>query len=79
MKKPKEKEITAEQKQDNRTISSFRVRVEHAIESIKRYRTVNDECRLRKNLFAERVFSSCAALHNFRIKDRPFLYENKLT
>jgi hypothetical protein len=59
--------------------ASFRVRVEHAIGSIKRYRTVKDECRLRKNLFVESVFSTCAALHNFRIKDRTFAYENKLT
>jgi hypothetical protein len=49
-KKPKGKELTPEQKQHNRLISSFRVRVEHAIGSIKRYRTVKDECRLRKNL-----------------------------
>jgi hypothetical protein len=78
-KKPKGKELTPEQKQDNRLISSFRVRVEHAIGSIKRYRTVKDECRLRKNFFVERVFATCAALHNFRIKDRTFAYENKLT
>jgi hypothetical protein len=78
-KKPKGKELTPEQKQDNRLISSFRVRVEHAIGSIKRYRTVKDECRLRKNLFVESVFATCAALHNFRIKDRTFAYENKLT
>jgi hypothetical protein len=79
VKKPRGKELTEEQKQNNRIISSFRVRVEHAIGSIKRYRTVKDECRLRKNLFVERVFILCAALHNFRIKDKPFTYENKLT
>jgi hypothetical protein len=78
-KKPKGKELTPEQKQHNRLISSFRVRVEHAIGSIKRYRTVKDECRLRKDFFVESVFVTCAALHNFRIKDRPFAYENKLT
>jgi hypothetical protein len=78
-KKPKGKELTQEQKQYNRTVSSFRVRVEHTIGSIKRYRTVKDECRLRRNLFVEKVFSTCAALHNFRIKDKPFAYENKLT
>ncbi|MDR0748745.1 MAG: transposase family protein [Tannerellaceae bacterium] len=78
-KKPRGKELTAGQKQNNRIISSFRVRVEHAIGSIKRYRTIKDECRLRKNLFVERVFALCAALHNFRITDKPFCYENKLT
>jgi hypothetical protein len=79
VKKPKGKKLTAQQKQSNRMISSFRVRVEHAIGSIKRYRTVKDECRLRRNLFVEKVFTTCAALHNFRIKDKPFAYENKLT
>jgi hypothetical protein len=78
-KKPKGKALTPEQKQSNRMISSFRVRVEHAIGSIKRYRTVKDECRLRRNLFVERVFTTCAALHNFRIKNMPFAYKNKLT
>jgi hypothetical protein len=78
-KKPKGKELTPEQKQHNRLISSFRVRVEHAIGSMKRYRTVNDKCRLKKNLFVERVFATCTALHNFRIKDRTSAYENNLT
>ncbi|MDR1182183.1 MAG: transposase family protein, partial [Bacteroidales bacterium] len=50
-KKPKGKELTPEQKQHNHLISSFRVRVEHAIGSIKRYRTVKDEGRLKKNFF----------------------------
>ncbi|MDR1223236.1 MAG: hypothetical protein LBL07_10240 [Tannerella sp.] len=44
----REKELMPEQKWDNRTVSSFRVRVEHAIGSIKRYRTVKYECRLKK-------------------------------
>jgi hypothetical protein len=61
VKKPKGKKLTEEQKQSNRMISSFRVRVEHAIGSIKRYRTVKDECRLRRNLFVERVFTTCTA------------------
>jgi hypothetical protein len=46
------------------TISSvfdknFTERVEHVIGSIKRYRTVKDECRLRKHLFVEKVFTTC--------------------
>lgn len=79
VKKPKGKELTDDQKEHNRTVASFRVRVEHAIGSAKRYRIVKDECRLRKNGFVDRIFATCAALHNFRIKRRPFQYENKLT
>jgi hypothetical protein len=78
-KKPKGKELTKEQKESNRAISSFRVRVEHAIGSIKRCRIVKDECRLRKDDFVDNIFLTCAALHNFRLIAAPFQYENKLT
>ena len=79
LKKPPGKELTPQQKQDNQQISSFRVRIEHAIGSIKRYRIVKDECRLRKNRFVENIFLTCAALHNFRLRLKPFNYEIKLT
>ena len=78
-KKPRGKELTQEQKNNNRQISSYRVRVEHAIGSVKRFRIVKDECRLRKNDFVGGAFLYCAALHNFRLKTRPFTYKNKLT
>ena len=78
-KKPRGKELTEEQKSSNRQISSYRVRVEHAIGGTKRYRIVKDECRLRKNHFVDDVLLYCAALHNFRLKTRPFKYKNKLT
>jgi len=78
-KKPRGKELTQEQKDNNRQISSYRVRVEHAIGGVKRYRIVKDECRLRKNDFVGGAFLYCAALHNFRLKTRPFSYKNKLT
>jgi hypothetical protein len=65
---------TREEKEYNRKISSFRVRVEHAIGSIKRMRIVKDECRLRANYFVQRIFKTCAALHNFRIKLNPWRY-----
>jgi hypothetical protein len=77
-KKPKGKELTKEQKERNREISSFRVRVEHAVCSVKRYRIVKDECRLGKNNFVDEVFIYCAALHNFRLKTGPFAYKNNL-
>jgi hypothetical protein len=78
-KKPKGKELTQEQKLRNQAISSFRVRIEHAIGSIKRCRIVKDECRLRKDNFVENIFLTCAAMHNFRLKAEEFQYENKLT
>jgi hypothetical protein len=77
-KKPRGKDLTKEEKESNSHISSFRVRVEHAIGSVKRYRIVKDECRLRKNNYVDDVIHICAGLHNFRLKTKPFNYENKL-
>jgi hypothetical protein len=74
-KKPKGKSFTGEQKAENRKISSVRVLVEHVIGSMKRCRIVKDECRLRKNDFVRNVIHTCAALHNFRVKIKPFQYE----
>jgi DDE superfamily endonuclease len=74
IKKPRGKELSDEQKEYNQLISQVRVRVEHAIGSMKRYRIVKDECRLRKNSFVHTVLHTCAALHNFRIKLKPFKY-----
>lgn len=76
IKKPKGKELTDEQKEYNRLISQVRVRVEHAIGSTKRYRIVKDECRLRKNKFIFSILHTCAALHNFRIKQKQFNYKD---
>jgi DDE superfamily endonuclease len=79
-KKPKGKELTTAQKDRNRQIAAVRIRVEHAIGSAKRYRIVKDECRLRKNQYPCKVFALCAALHNFRVEAKPFIYpEIKLT
>ena len=75
-KKPKGRELTSQEKDDNREISSFRVRVEHTIGSTKYMRIVKDECRLRKNGFVKKIFKTCAAIHNFRIKLNPWHHEN---
>lgn len=75
VKKPKGKELTKEEKEDNRKISSFRIRVEHAIGSIKHMRIVKDECRLRAENFVQRIFKTCTALHNFRIIIKPWHYK----
>jgi hypothetical protein len=74
IKKPKGKQLTEQQKDYNRSISQVRVRIEHAIGSMKRYRIVKDECRLRKNQFIDTILHTCAGLHNFRLKNKPFKY-----
>jgi len=78
-KKPKGKSLTGRQQAQNRLISKVRVRVEHAIGSIKRMRIVKDTCRLRKEDACQSVFKTCVGLHNLRIKIKPFNYKIKLT
>ena len=75
MKKPRGKELTPEQKESNRRISSLRIRVEHAIGGVKRYRIVKDQLRVRKDDFRDRVMETCCGLHNFRLNFRPWHYE----
>ena len=74
-KKPRGKELTAEDKENNRAISSIRIRVEHAIGGVKRYRIVKDKIRNWKQGFRDQVMETCCGLHNFRLNSRPWHYE----
>lgn len=65
-KKPKNKELTKEQKQENKQISSVRVVVEHAIGGMKRYFILRHENRIRlRNKISDAV-EICASLWNFK-------------
>lgn len=70
MKKPKGKELTQEQKQQNRAKSSERVIVEHAIGGAKIWRIAKEVCR--SWIMDTRDYFMCiaCALHNFRLKCR---------
>ncbi len=59
----------------NRLISGMRVRIEHTISSVKRYRIVKDKSRNWKPGFRDLVFESCCGLHNFRLNFRPWHYK----
>ncbi len=74
-KKPRGKELTAEDKENNCAISSIRIRVEHAIGGVKRYRIVKDKIRNWKQGFRDQVMETCCGLHNFRLNSRPWHYE----
>jgi hypothetical protein len=50
-KKPKGGELTAAQKEENKKLSSQRVRVEHSIRRIKAFRIMRDEYRHAMGLF----------------------------
>lgn len=71
-KKPKGKELTEEEKEKNREISTVRVRIEHVISGIKRCRIVKDKFRNYKKGFKDMVMEIACALHNFRLKFRPW-------
>lgn len=67
LKKPKGKELTESQKQENKVKSSVRVVVEHAIGRVKICRIVKDKIRLWKPQVKDKVMQICCGLHNFRL------------
>jgi DDE superfamily endonuclease len=73
-KKPPGGELTPPEKARNRAISSIRIRIEHAIGGVKRYRMVKDKIRLLKDGIRDTVMETCCGLHNFRLQYRPWNY-----
>ena len=69
-KKPKGKELTPEQKEHNRLISSIRIVIEHIIAGIKRCRIVKDIFRNTKEKYDDLVMEIACGLHNFRVHCR---------
>ena len=63
-KKPKGKELSEEQKQANKKISSKRVVVEHAISGVKILRMIKDEIRIYKEYTRNIVMKIACAIHN---------------
>ena len=78
-KKPRGGELTDDEKAQNRSISRIRVRVEHAIDGVKRYRIVKDQLRNWKTGFRDKVMETCCGLHNFRLRFRPWAYFSVIT
>ncbi len=69
-KKPKGKELTVEQKAENRTISQERITIEHSIGGIKIFRIVKDCIRLRSEEIRDSVMEICTGLYNFKTARR---------
>jgi hypothetical protein len=74
-KEPRGKKLTRAEQEANHQISSVRVRVEHAIGGVKRYRIVKDKIRNWKDDFRDQVIDTCGGLHNFRLDFRPWHYD----
>jgi hypothetical protein len=73
-KKPRGGELTPQEKAANRAIASIRIRIEHAIGGVKRYRMVKDRIRLLKDGLRDTIMETCCGLHNFRLQYRPWNY-----
>ena len=71
-KKPRGGQLTSEQKEVNRQISSRRVRIEHVNSSVKRCRVIKDTLRLLKKGIRDFLIEICCALHNFRVSLAPW-------
>ena len=67
VKKPKGKDLSEEQKESNKKISSYRILVEHAIGGVKKCRIVKERFRCRKFEFDDLVMLIACGLHNFRM------------
>lgn len=67
-KKPRGKELTQEQKDENQSFSGERVVVEHAFGGMKRYNAVADIYRNRKNNFDDHLMLTAAGLWNFYLE-----------
>lgn len=74
-KKPRGGELTAEQKADNRRIASEKMRVEHAMCSVKRCRIVKDKMRYWQDAIRDLVMELACGLHNLRLRYRPWHYD----
>lgn len=75
-KKPRGSELTVEEKEENRRIASIKMRIEHVIGSVKRYRIVKEKMRLWREGVRDMVMETCCALHNFRLQYRPWSYNS---
>lgn len=65
--KPRKKDLSESEKQDNRMISRERVRVEHAIRGMKIWRIAKDIFRNRREGFDDSAVYLAAGLWNFRL------------
>lgn len=74
-KKPRSHALSDLDKATNQWLSALRMRIEHAIGGIKRYRIVKDKIRNWKAGFKDMVFETCCGLHNFRLNFRPWHYD----
>ena len=67
VKKPRNSELSPDQKKYNEWVSRHRVVVEHGISGVKRCRIVKDRCRHFLTDLRDQIMLICTGLHNFRV------------
>ena len=73
-KKPRNAELSADDKALNQWLSSIRIRIEHIIAGVKRYRILKDKLRIWQPAVRDLIMATCCGLHNFRLRLRPWHY-----
>jgi hypothetical protein len=79
-KKPRGRELTPEEKEQNRRLSQVRVRVEHSLAGVKRSRSVKDVLRNTQEDYSDLAMAAACGLHNLRVesrRDKPSKYMEK--
>jgi hypothetical protein len=67
-KKPKNGSLTPEQRAENKIISQIRIRIEHAIGRLKRFRAVSDIYRNHSSQWADKFILIAAGLSNYHLR-----------
>lgn len=67
IKKSKKKVLTENQKAYNRSVSQIRIKVEHSIGGLKRYRILADRLRMKSMIRYNQIAGICAGLWNYFI------------
>jgi hypothetical protein len=70
--KPRGQERPLEQQRANQVLHHRRLRIEHVNRSVKRCRVVKDRICLWQKGIRDLVMELCCALHNFRVRLRPW-------
>jgi hypothetical protein len=70
LKKPKGKELSQEQKQQNKEKASERVVIEHAIGQVKVWRIVKEKIRSYRHKLRDEVMLIACGLNNFKIDQK---------
>jgi hypothetical protein len=66
-KRSKKRELSEEQKERNRNISKIRIKVEHSIGGMKRFRILSDRLRMRSIIRYNQIAGICAGIWNFQL------------